>query len=422
MSGDRQGTKRLKRTVDIIPVPTWSPDELVPPEGPAQELAMELWQRARDVKLWTDAATIGLRRNLFCSSTPLESGLHPESIRLPVELLRQLVQSPEDATAEGIASACERISQWAADSGYVPLARTYAEAWALVDPDSARAAATAGGLCTRLAEYSRAEIWLQRAVRIGRATRDWEWYIRGYLRRGIIQFNLGSYRPARRFYSRAYRTAVWSGYDSLAGKARHDLMTICTDVGAFDLGIDYAVEALRLYPADDPVFPYFVHDFAFLLVQAGHFRPAETLLSAALEHIPGHRRLLIHGTLARTVAALGQRERFESFASEVLRRAETSDEGAAAAFVRLADAARGYREWERAERWAGRALEIAHKRQEGQPQRLAHNVLDRVSTRDAEVMTLPVRRDPAAFVPAFLARLQKHSAPPGVAGALTKSP
>jgi tetratricopeptide (TPR) repeat protein len=412
----------MRCTKDIIPVPTWPSDDLTPPEGINSDLSLDLWQRARDVTLWAILMP-SQRPGLFCRTLPRPvMPLSPERISSAVERLRKLVEAPESAETEQIAAACAQISSWADDNGHVRLARTYAEAWANVQPTSAQAAATAGGLCTRLADYSRAEIWLQRAVRIGRATRTWEWYIRGYLRRGILQFNLGNYKPARRYYGRAYRTAVWAGFDALAGKARHDLMTICTDVGAFDLGIEYATEVLRLYPADDPVFPYFVHDFAFLLVQAGHFMLADRLLSAALEYIPEHRRLLIYGTLARTAAALGDKARYESLASEVVGRAAKTDEGAAAAFIRLADGARQHREWDRAERLAGIALEIAHRRHEGQPQRLAHEVLDRISIRDSASPTVPLRRDIAALVPAFLTRLHRHSAPAELAGALTKTP
>lgn len=409
----------MRCTKDIIPVPTWSLDELTPPEGFNAGLSMELWQRARDVTLWAETMPLN-RRGLF-GRLGLPAALPgPAPISSALELLRKLVQAPEGAQTEGIASACAELSKWAEDNGHIRLARTYAEVWARVQPTSAQAAATAGGLCTRLADYARAEIWLQRAVRMGRATRTWEWYIRGYLRRGILQFNLGHYKLARRFYARAYRTAVWGGFDTLAGKARHDLMTICTDVGAFDLGIEYAIEVLKLYPADDPVFPYFIHDFAFLLAQAGHFVFAERLLSAALEHIPEHRRLLIYGTLARAAAALGDTARYEQLSLEVARRAAATDEGAAAAFVRLSDAARQHREWERAERLAGIALEIAHRRHEGQPQRLAHHILDKISIRDSAVATLPLRRDVGALLPSFLGRLQKHSAPAELAGALTK--
>ncbi|MCA1791859.1 MAG: tetratricopeptide repeat protein [Thioalkalivibrio sp.] len=407
--GNQEIVKR-SGTVDIIPVPSWSPDELLPPEGIAAALAIELWQRARDVRLWNDVATTPLRTGLFWKGALDEPPPAPESILPALECLRALVQSPDSASPGDVSAACATITRWAEHGGYLDVARTYAETWALIATGSAEAAATAGGICMRLADYSRAEIWLQRAVRIGRATQNWEWYVRGYLRRGILQFNLGNYRPARRFYGRAYQKAVWAGFDALAGKAQHDLMTICTDVAAFDLGIDYATEALRLYSANDPVFPYFVHDFAFLLVQAGHFSPAELLLSAALEHIPEHRRLLINGTMARTAAALGDSARFASLAAAVVSRAATSEEGAAAAFVRLADSARCAREWERAEEWAGRALEIAHRRYEGQPQRLAHTILDRVSTRDAEVKTFVFRQDVATLVPMFLERLQKHSA------------
>jgi tetratricopeptide (TPR) repeat protein len=421
---DRQGVNRLRRTKDIIPVPTWAADELMPPEGIDPVLASELWQRARDVKLWSDVPTTRRERLFVVSAASLSHGIAegPEPINSGLQTLRKLVGSPQSAGGDELGQACSSISAWAEQAGHVRLSRTYAEAWAVVEPLSAKAAATAGGLCTRLADYSRAEIWLQRAVRIGRATKDWEWYIRGYLRLGILRFNLGNYKPARRYYARAYRTAVWGGFDTLAGKARHDLMTICTDVSAFDLGIDYAAEVLRLYPVDDPVFPYFVHDFAFLLLQAGGFQFADDLLSAAVQFIPDHRRLLIYGTMARTAAALGDRERYESLSLEVQRRAAISEEGAAAAYVRLADGARQYGEWERAERLAGTALVIAHKRHEGQPQRLAHRVLDRVSIRDSAAPAAPLHRNVAALMPQFLGRLQKHSAPAESAGALTKTP
>jgi tetratricopeptide (TPR) repeat protein len=420
---ERQGAERPRRTKDIIPVPTWAADELMPPEGIDSILASELWQRARDVKLWNDVPA-NRHGGLFVSSGSSAEALAevPDPIRPGLTTLREFVGSPQSASRDELGNACASVSAWAERTGHVRLSRTYAEAWALVQPLSAHAAATAGGLCTRLADYPRAEIWLQRAVRIGRATRNWEWYVRGYLRLGILQFNLGHYKPAGRYYARAHRTAVWAGFDALAGKARHDMMTICTDISAFDLGIDYATEALSLYPVDDPVFPYFVHDFAFLLLQAGSFRMADELLSAAVKFIPDHRRLLIYGTMARTAAGLGDKERYENLSLEVQRRAVRSDEGAAAAYVRLADGARQYREWDRAEQLAGTALVIAHRRHEGQPQRLAHHVLDRVSVRDGAAPAAPLRRDAAALIPRFLGRLQKHSAPAETAGALSKTP
>lgn len=412
----------MKCTKDILPPPTWSLDELIPPEEINSELSLEFWQRARDVTLWS--ALPLHRHRLFQPGSKGTAFLSdfPPILTHPLALLRGLVEAPDKVEQSEIAAACAQICKWAEEAGHLRLARMYAEAWANVEPISAQAAATAGGLSTRLADYARAEIWLQRAVRLGRATRTWEWYIRGYLRRGILQFNLGNYKPARRYYSRAYRTAMWGGFTALAGKARHDMMTICTDVGAFDLGIDYGCEVLQLYPADDPVFPYFVHDFAFLLTQAGHFTLSDRLLCAALEFIPDHRRLLILGTLARTAAAMGDKARYERLSSEVIRRSGSTHEGAAAAYVRLADGARQFADWDRAERLAGIALDIAHKRYEGQPQRLAHELLDKVSVRDSSVKQAELRRNVASLVPAFLARLRKHSAPVELAGALTKVP
>lgn len=416
----QQVRKAPIRTNDFLPIPGWPEDELSPPDGLTPVLAHHLWQRARDVKLWS-AIEPAKRRGLFRRTDPPTTA-YPESFADALKCLDALIETPHSVPADKIATACAQISRWAETEGHLPLARSYAEAWATVEPLNAQAAATAGGYCTRLADDSRAELWLQRAVRLARRSRDWEWYIRAFLRLGILRFNLGNYKPARRYYFRAYRKAVWAGYSGLAGKARHDLMTICTDVGAFNLGIDYALEVLVRYPANDPVFPYFVHDFAFLLAQAGHYEHAAPLLQAALHHIPEHRRLLIHGTMACTAAALGDRQRFETLAAQVIKRARSSEEGAAAAFVRLADGARQFSQWERAERFAGRALEIAYRRHEGQPQRLAYQVMDRVAVRDSSITTVPLQHPIPTLLPSFLARLQKHHPPEGLAGALTKMP
>lgn len=91
--------------------------------------------------------------------------------------------------------------------------------------------------------------------------------------------------------------------------------------------------------------------------------------------------------------------------------------------ARVADGAREFGEWERAELFAGRGLEIAHARHEGQPQRLAHEILDLVSIRDGNRNPpVPATHDVASLVARILKRLAKHRAPADVAGALTKIP
>ena len=406
----------------LIPVPGWSRDEIVPPDCPDPVLGTALWQGARDAGLWGCTRPRD-RHGLFVPPAAPPDFDPASPFTRALQTLHLLVREPGQVTEADVGKACADIAAIAETTGDLSLARRYAEAWAYADQSSARAAATAGQLCTRLAEYPRGEIWLQRAVRLGRMARDWEWYIRGYLRLGSLKFNLGVYPPARRYYVRAYRMAIWAGHLSLAGKAHHDLMTICTDLGEIQRGIEHAEAVHRFYPANDPVFPYFVHDFAFLLAQGGYHHEAMTLLSAALNYIPPHRQLLIRGTLARTAAALNQRPLYEELTAQVEELASTSQEGAAAAFIRVADGARQLGSWERAEFYAARGLHIAHSRHEGQPQRLSHEVLDRVSMRDQTGNApVPVKQDVSLLVARFLTRLRRHRAAGESAGALTKLP
>jgi hypothetical protein len=276
----------------------------------------------------------------------------------------------------------------------------------------------AGQFCTRVAAVDRAVVWLQRAVVLARRALDRVWYIRGHLRLGFLMFHLGDYEQARRLYVLASRMATRTGRRGLAGQAQHDLFTVACEVGTYEEAEDHAWKALELYPVRHPAVPYLAHDYAWLLNREGFFSSAHVLLRATLPLIAPHRRLPILGSLARACAGTGDREGYVAAAGEVLRLAETTGEGAAAALIHVAGGALWLGDTELAETAAARAQEIAIRREEGEPQRSALAILeglaapeppppDRAPPEGARIRELTTR---------FLARLRKWSASAAAAG------
>lgn len=387
----RRRSKETER--DLLPAPAWPrPDHrlLLEAEG---ALGYVLWQRARDVRLWAsfrDAAPKGLFRPL----TPQRQRLSAEAAREAPEIvealstLDALVSAPEKAAPGPVGAACAQISAWGEERSRFEIALTFAEAAAAAEPYSARAAATAGQLCTHVqadpageAMEARAVTWLHRAARLARRGRDWEWYIRAHIRLGRLTYILGNYSRARRLYNRAGWMADWFGRRELAGKAHHDLAAIESHVGPYAAAERHARKALKLYPVHHPRLPYLVHDYGFALMRNCYHAVALQLLEAAWNHIPPDNRLVINGTLARVSGGLRDRLRYEQAASRAVLLAELSEYGAAWAYIHLAEGARCFGEWDRAEAYAGVGLAMAQRRREMDAQRVAYDLLDAITTR-----------------------------------------
>ncbi|HEX8359979.1 MAG TPA: hypothetical protein VF613_07730 [Longimicrobium sp.] len=108
-------------------------------------LSLLLWQRARDVRLWALAGE-GSRAGLFTGGEPVESALEvgeglADSLVGPLRALGALARYPEFITGADLCVACLAISEWAEREHMTETALHYAEAAALADPSSARAAA-----------------------------------------------------------------------------------------------------------------------------------------------------------------------------------------------------------------------------------------------------------------------------------------
>lgn len=248
-------------------------------------LSLLLWQRARDVRLWALAAPES-RARLFAGRDAVESmvedaGGYADELTGSVRALAALVRYPEFVTGPDLCAACLSISEWAEASHMPETALAFAEAAALAHPASARAAALAGSACARVAADQRAEMWLTRAIRTARRTRDWEWHARSYIRMGQLMYELGHLTRARRAYYRARSSAKWSGHYACAAKAHHDLLLVECAVGTYDAGERHARKALELYSSQAPRIPYLAHDFAYLLTCHGAYADALAVLDAA---------------------------------------------------------------------------------------------------------------------------------------------
>lgn len=378
---------------DLQPPPAWTRDEqrlFLDVDG---ALGYVLWQRARDVRLWS--AYKGAPADLFAWPNALQRQLHSAAIEEAPELgealhrLLRMVERPAGIAHEEVSGACIGVSKWGDVRNRVEVALAFAEAAALADPTSAEAAAVAGMLCLRVSPVLggepmdvRAAAWLRRSARLARRTKNWEWYIRAHIRLGLLLYHLGEYPAARRMYVRAAWMADWYGRIELAGKAHHDLLAIEGDIGTFDAAVREARLALALYPLRNDRVPYLIHDIAFYaFVRSNYFSAAKTLLEAVSEHIPEANRLIINGTLARVSAALRDRGGYEEAASRVSLLAELCPDGAAWAHIHIAEGARCFAEWDRAEAYAAHALGLAMNRRELDAQRTAYELMDSIMFR-----------------------------------------
>jgi tetratricopeptide (TPR) repeat protein len=407
---------------DLQPPPAWNRVEyrlFLDADG---ALGCVLWQRARDVRLW--AAFQPAPLGLFRAPTPLQQTLHQTAItEAPgvadslCVLLGMVCRPAETARAE-VARACIQISQWGNDGNCVEVALAYAEAAALADPTSAEAAAVAGMLCLRVTPEPggepmdvRAAAWLRRAARLARRAKDWEWYIRAHIRLGLLLYRLGDYSAARKMYERAGWMADWFGRDELAGKAHHDLVAIESFVGTYSAAAGETRKALALYPLRHDRIPYLIHDFAFALMRHAYYSASLKLLEAVWDHIPEPNRLIINGTVARVTAGLRDRIRYESAATHVALLAEICADGASWAYIHIAEGARCFEEWDRAESYAGHALDLAIQLREIDAQRAAYEVLDTVMLRVPAAREQPAPASVDELVSMCLDRLARLREP-----------
>lgn len=377
-------------------------------------LGLVLWQSVRDVSLWASADE-DRRGELFAEGAEgrrraaiRSEGLDP-ALEASLLEVAELLGNPNALTTELTARACLHVAQWADDRGATATALAFAQSAAFAAPMDAATAYTVSRLARRRAEHARAESWFRRTVALARQSGDWSAYSLAFLGLGNLYMQRGNYPAARRFYVRALRSARRHALHSVAGMTFHDLFVLATLTGRADEAERFARGAYDEYGSDHPRLPALAHDVGFFWMDQGYHARALPVFRALLPHLTrSAERPVVLANIARAAAAVGDRPRFEDAWTQVWAGIEEREagEGASEALLELARGAASLDEWERCEKAAARALELATERGEAKARLAAEGVLEAARSRAvAEPRPAPGREAAADEADALAAEL-----------------
>lgn len=373
-----------------------------------------LWLLLNDCGLWVTAAARGELFEHGGRSWAEEAW--PGALVDAFSVLRAASAAPEVARHADLATAAAAVWEWAEREGHREAALQFAELAARLEPDSSARAATAGRFCRRGSGLQgRAAQWYARALRLARLQDDEIAFVTARLGWGILEFNRGRYLHAESHFNVAFRRAMRVGRRSTAGLALHCRLGVAIACGRYDVAMRQAFEAVRLYAAHHPRFPVLAHDVAFAIAGQGFHSSAIPVLVRTLPLLGETReRILVLATLARAAGAARDRVRFERAAAQVLRLVEESTEMAESSVYQVAQGARSFEQWERADGLARQALSLAEQTGNGYIAGAARVLIDDVAERaPGDVDVVPEEGGEVdALVELLLCRLEKHTAPP----------
>lgn len=364
----RAGTlKRPPRFSQVPPAPGWPRPEwrLLAECGPV--LGVTLWQLVRDVVLWAQvhpADRPGLFRPLSAAQAGRLSLAAEEAPELaePLRELALVVATPGRAEAARVAEACERVLVWAEMRGMRETALQFAEAAARVELDTSLRSKLAGRLCRRVHDHPRAALWYRRAARLARRAENEAEFAFAQLGLGGVALDQGKLDEAEHYFWRAARAALRQGRQSLAAEAHHDLLGVTVHAGRYLDAIEHAGKAADLYPTKHPAIPHLAYDIGYLWMRLSYFSSAIYLFEKALPWLEVQPyRILGLAALARSTAAVHDRIRYERAASQALQIVSAGSDRSAAALYHIAEGARYFEQWERAETLGIRALNEAQR-------------------------------------------------------------
>lgn len=329
----------------------------------AGELGLLAFQRARDALLWI--AVPPHHRHLLFQRFPSAPSVSSGDATADEAFTRlgRLITHPGKASAATVAQACGAISEWAAANSYPKTAIWYAEVAAMAEPRNPQRAWLVGRALRQHAQYDRARQWLERTV--GLARREGSRTLQGaaYLSLGTLEFHIGNYRDARRWWTAAWRISRKFHLDH-AGPARHNLMRLCMIRGKFGEAEGHAAAAFELYDRSDAGFLGFAHDAAQLWAWQAFFKLAAPLFEAVLPLLQPKEKFIAAANLARAAAGAGDRRRFAAGWDEAEKGITPHNEYVAEGLVSVAEGAQFLGLNTRALELAQRAEEIARDRRE----------------------------------------------------------
>jgi len=369
--------------------------------GLAPDVGFAVWQVLRTLRLWT-AEPERRREAMFDPAymdawerALLTGSLEPD-VRFPLAVIvGEMAAYP---AGEGRLSwACVCVADWALGHGAVRAGLAFAEAAAQASPLQARYAWLAGRLLRTHGEGRAAERWLRRAYRLAVSQKDGETQARSLTALGNLSMQRGSYPSARALHSRALRVSRRWHLREQEGMALHDLFAMALRDNHRADAEQYARGAFEAYRSTPFRIPRLAHDLAYWWMEHGYYSRALRIFTAVRSHLPGDDQLRVVANLARTYAALGNREEYESLAAEarsVMQGLETL-EIPASALLEMAYGAVALEDWSEAGVLIEEAVQVARGRDQFDVLLTAEALSDAVARRDMAPIS-PARADSRA--------------------------
>ncbi len=391
-----------------IPPPLLRDAESPGPEGLSilseirSELGGVLWKTLRSVLLWSQVAP-SERKDLFdaeagrrrllevMSAVPDEAG----DLKDAMEVLAEVVVSPERADSEAVGVACRRVSGWAEAADAPRTSLEFLQAAALCCPANARFALAIGRTTRDLAQYARAESWLHRAIGLARQSRDWETYVRAYLGHGKMMLRRGALPAARRSYAKALRRSVRQGLREMEALALQDLFILEDKAGQSEKSLAYARRALEAFGPQHEGLPHLAHDIAVFWMQRGDFEHAFPVLRETVDRAKDSCRGIALGSIARAAGHMSDTDAFDWAQAELDR--WWDGPGIADAWAEVARGAMALGRLDQARAAALRAETMARRRGESLVRFEAEALLESIQ---AEQAALAQRSQSGAVAPA----------------------
>jgi len=375
-------------------------------------LGLVLWQDVRHLHAWAEASEAA-RSSRTAHLTPSPQAFFNPSPPAWVIAKRRdaraqcgelagalsefgsVASAPLSVSRAAVAAACREVVEWALAREHTQTAIEFAEAAAVVAPDDPAMANLAGRVTRNAGEYARAEVWFNRAIGSARERNDKVELTRAHLGYGTLHKLVGRVKEARRHLNSGSRIARKLGQPSLAAEAQHDLCALLTVRGYFADAEKHARTALRWYPKGHRRFPLFVADVAYLLVLQRNFSTAVRLVRGVLragDHPPSIKSAIL-ALYARALAGAGYADEIGRQRRRVLRLLQRHREWESLALWHLAAAEWQLANWESAEAYARRALEVAAGQGDREMVWLTNRTLSAVLTKKPAA-PMVTRKDP----------------------------